>query len=166
MNEKRIDFGKYLKAHREKKGLSKRKASLALGYKSDGTINSVEQGFGPLPVEKIHPVAELYGIPLDELLDRIRTHEPQLYAKYTALWDQMVGHFTRKVAGLPRHHLPFAAQEGMSDNVSYSNHRDRVRDLLYIMSTQVAGQDHAGDSFLIQPDPNQLTLFPTSSLYH
>jgi transcriptional regulator with XRE-family HTH domain len=109
------EIGRYIKAAREKRGLSKFKASLALGYKSDGTINAIEQGRMPIPVEKIHAVADLYGIELEDLLDKLQECEPELYAKYVTLerafYRSFTGSIMRAGSGLrgqmARHHRPF-----------------------------------------------------------
>lgn len=109
------EIGRYIKDAREERGLSKFKASLALGYKSDGTINAIEQGRMPIPVEKIHAVAELYGIELEALLDKLQECEPELYAKYVTLEKAFFRRFTSSImragSGLrpdfARHHRPF-----------------------------------------------------------
>ena len=127
--EKRFEFAEYMKALREKKGLSKRKASILLGYKSDGTINGIEQARMPVPIEKIHGFARLYGVDVSEILEKIKDCEPELYEKYTTLERDITRHFSSRIMGRPElaaHHLPFPGQKGFgSDNVSYANKSGR-----------------------------------------
>jgi len=144
-------------------------ASSKLGYESRGTLAALESGAGSLPIEKIHPIADIYQIPFNELIEKIRLYEPDLYAKYMALWDQITGYLSKKVIGLERHHSPFPSvlasigeEMPMSDNVRYCNQRGgvRMRDILYIMST---GKCPATPEHLYQ-DPNQILLFPLYQL--
>jgi transcriptional regulator with XRE-family HTH domain len=88
MNEGRKEFGSYIKGIRNKRGLSQHKLSALLGYKSNGTLNALEQGFAPLPLEKIHPLIAVLGISLGDLLARLRDCEPELYDRYMLIKKQ------------------------------------------------------------------------------
>jgi len=97
---KRQEFGYWIKSVRNGKGFTLRRVSESLGYKSRGTIVGVETGYTCLPMDKIHPLARIYDLPLEDLLEKIQECEPELYRKYTTLSRQIIGDFTRKVAGL------------------------------------------------------------------
>lgn len=115
---KRREFGQCLKSIRMEKQLTLIKASEALGYKSIGTVNNVEQGLTPLPIEKIHAIADLYGMDLEALLVKIADCEPELYRRYQTLAGQIISHFTAKVAGL-------ADRQAGLQNASYGTKGDR-----------------------------------------
>lgn len=113
----REEFGRYMRSAREKTGLSKFSAGKALGYQSDGTINALEQGRMPLPVDLIHPIARLYDLKIGELLQIIQESEPRLFRRYQKLYRDIVGDFTTSVvaqrssaseASKARHHVAFA----------------------------------------------------------
>ncbi len=134
----RVEFARYMRSAREKAGLSKFAAGKALGYISDGTINGVEQGRTGLPVEQIHPVSRLYGIPIDELLEKIKECEPNLYKKYLRLQEDIITHFAKQVAvqrsnsidhGHARHHYPFhnGLFEQLTYSISYQNLKPMVQ---------------------------------------
>jgi transcriptional regulator with XRE-family HTH domain len=80
--DKRKEFGKYIQVLRQDRGLTKRQAAMKLGYKGLGTLHSVEQGVAPIPIDKIHPIAKLYKVDAEEILDKLKIYEPELYAKY------------------------------------------------------------------------------------
>jgi transcriptional regulator with XRE-family HTH domain len=101
--EKREEFGRYIKSLRERSHLSKAKVSKVLGYLSDGTINSAEQGRCTLPVDKIRIVAHLYGVELDEFLGKIQEYVPELYERYMLLkkqfTDELMDNLRTAIAG-------------------------------------------------------------------
>jgi len=123
MNEdKRLEFGRYIREARQKRGLSKFKASKALGYKTDGVINQVEQGKCPIPIDKIHPYARVLNIDPQELLDKIQECEPELFVKYLRLEKDIIEHFSARVMGRSnrvsamggQHHFSFPDPETLS----------------------------------------------------
>jgi len=95
----REEFARYIKAARENMGLSKFSAGKGLGYQSDGTINAIEQGRMPLPVEQIHRIAKLYNLDVEELLSKIAECEPRLYHRYEILQEDIIAHFAKRVVG-------------------------------------------------------------------
>jgi transcriptional regulator with XRE-family HTH domain len=147
--EKRIEMGRYIKSAREATGLTKLKASTMLGYRSDGTINAVEQGRTPIPVEKIHAIAALYQLDLNALLDKIQQCEPELYVKYLELEKNFYRGFTSSImragtglrADFARHHRRFSGGgvDGLH-NFYYPN---------YILSEVMAGSEELNE---IEPD--------------
>lgn len=172
-SSRRAEFAKYIKDIRERRGLSKFKASVALGYRSDGVINQIEQGRAPIPVEKIHAIADLYGIELEELLDKLQECEPELYAKYVTLERAFFQRFTATMmrAGgilrpqLARHHLPFPdsldAVGAKVGNIYYVN-RDAGSSLLLIPPQYYQMQQMEFD-FLPAAEPGRaqgILLFP------
>jgi transcriptional regulator with XRE-family HTH domain len=90
---KRQEFGKYIKASRMAVGLTLQGASTSLGYKSMGTINNIEQGLTPVPVEKLLPLIRLYGLDPGAFLARLQECEPELFARYMALKKQFEDEF-------------------------------------------------------------------------
>ena len=128
----REEFARYVKSARESVGLSKFAAGKALGYQSDGTINAIEQGRMPLPVEQIHPMAKLYGLDIDEFLGKLGQCEPKLYRKYGQLYRDLVGDYTNRViaqrsssahAGRAAHHRAFKNElfEQLTYHIYYQN---------------------------------------------
>ncbi len=95
--EKRKEFGRYIQEMRESKGISKRRAAAALGYKGLGTIHSVEQGINPLPVEKIYPLARIYEVDVGGIIEKLKECEPELYEKFVSLEKDFFDEFTRRV---------------------------------------------------------------------
>lgn len=167
---KRYEFGKWLKSIRIEKGLSQHKASKLLGYRSNGTINAIEQGIGILPVEKIHPLSKAYGLDIAELLNKMKGFEPDLYLKYMTLEQDIINNFTRQIRSYGTatltamgakalHHNPFPENGRMSDNVTYVN--NRTRHILYIMSTNISDSRPVQSTFQFpdNTDKNQIPLF-------
>lgn len=113
---KREEFGRYLKSIRTSRRMSQLEVSRKLGYKSLGTLHNVEAGLTPLPIDKIHPLAKIYGLNLEDLLGRLRECEPELYARYEALARDIISEFTTRLMSFGRgdaaqvryHHHPFA----------------------------------------------------------
>lgn len=117
--EGRNAFGAWMKAKRRENRLTLHQVSQDLGYKSHGTLNGIEMGLQPLPVEKIHPLCKLYEIALGEMLDKLEEYEPELFLKYTTLENDILAHARRvygrsgegrESAELARHHLPFSSR--------------------------------------------------------
>lgn len=138
MSESRFKFGRYMKELRLRKGLSKKRASIALGYKSDGMINTIEQGFGPIPIEKIHPISRLYDIDPDEIIEKLRDCEPELHEKYMQLQRDISRHLVDRIGKIESHEKAEIARRWkgpMSDNLTYVNHSSVWNWNLYIMST-------------------------------
>ena len=83
--EKRKKFGEYIRSIRLERGLSQQKVSEKLGYKTLGVLHGVERGLSPLPIDKIHPLAKLYNMDVEEMLEQLKECEPELYNKYMTL---------------------------------------------------------------------------------
>ena len=98
----RKEFGRYMRSIRHEIGFSLQKASEKLGYKTLGTLQYVERGLGPLPVEKIHPIAKLYKIDVEEILEKVKECEPELYRKYMALEKDLFDYLTEQIKSLGR----------------------------------------------------------------
>jgi transcriptional regulator with XRE-family HTH domain len=88
------ELGNRIKNLRKDAGLSKPKASKLLGYKSNGTIDSIEQGKSSIPVDKIPQIAKLYNVPIDDFLEIIKEFDPQTYNRYMrlkkCLWEEFL----------------------------------------------------------------------------
>jgi len=100
--DKRKKFGRYIRSLREARGMSKRQVAIKLGYKGTGTTHLVEQGFTPLPVEKIHPIARLYKVDVEEILEKLKEYEPDLYAKYMTLEKDFSDYLLNQVKNFSR----------------------------------------------------------------
>jgi len=117
----RKDLAIYLRSARNKANLSKFRAAQILGYKSDGTINAIEQARAPLPIEKIHPIARAYNLNIIDLLNMIKHCDPELYNKYLTIEKDITRHklknFSNQIHSLTeqqieavQHHKPFLNQ--------------------------------------------------------
>lgn len=95
--EGRKAFGKWIKGIRKKRKLSQFKAGVLVGYRSNGTINSVEQGLTPLPIEKIFDIAYAYDISVQEILEKLKEYEPEQYRKFKALEERFERRMLRKM---------------------------------------------------------------------
>jgi transcriptional regulator with XRE-family HTH domain len=119
MGSSRKDVGRLIKSKRNAKGLTLQALSERLGYRSIGTINNIELGLTPIPIEKLHPITRALDIDLSWFLDFLREAEPDLHQKYMVLKqqfeDEFMGNLRRAVAGRSseisaeeaRHHLGF-----------------------------------------------------------
>lgn len=96
----RKSFGEYIKSVRQEQGLTLQEASETLGYKSVGTLVNVERGLGPLPVEKIHPLARLYKIEVEEILEQLKECEPELYRKYILLEKDLLDYLLEGIKSM------------------------------------------------------------------
>ncbi len=72
-NKKRL--GARLKQARENVGLTQDQAAEILGYSNRSTLSQIETGVNGVPLPKLHQMAELYGVPINDFLD-IATPEP------------------------------------------------------------------------------------------
>lgn len=134
---KREEFGSWIRTIRKQKGISLKEVSTSLGYKSRGTIICVETGYTSLPVEKIHPLAKLYGLDPSEILDKIRECEPDLYAKYRTLTRDILHHYilTKHGIDIRLHHKPFPNALAHIEQNGAGLHMSRYRNPLYIIRT-------------------------------
>ncbi len=131
MNEKRKEFGRWIQTIREEAGLTKMGAATALGYKSFGTIHTVEQGVTPLPVERIHPICRLYKLDVDKMVGMIEKCEPELFTKYKKLQNDFFQHFATKLANATKqgkgvdfalHHNNFPNQLNLFESNMVTHH--------------------------------------------
>ena len=128
--KRRREFGEWIKSMRNDAGMSLREVSERMGYKTRGTMAGVESGQMPLPIERIFDVAEVYGIKVMEILEKVRECEPELYDRYVALEER----FERRLIGKMRsygkgkgaragyHHAPYpTVEEGIKskNNIYY-----------------------------------------------
>ena len=69
--QKLNSFGDYLRATRVAVGLGQKEAAIAIGYRNRYFLSRIENGRVSLPLEKIPLIAELYKIPLHELISAV-----------------------------------------------------------------------------------------------
>lgn len=96
--EKRKEFGEWLRSVRKQRDLSLNGAARRLGYATKGTLIGIECGQASIPIEKVHPIADLYGINLQVLLDKLQECEPDLHAKFMSLQNNFFQDFARRIA--------------------------------------------------------------------
>lgn len=60
-------FGDNIRKYRELKGLRQEDLALALGYKTKGAVNKIENNVTKLPQNKIKLCADILGIPVSKL---------------------------------------------------------------------------------------------------
>jgi len=115
----RKSFGEYIKSMRHKEGLTLQEVSETLGYKSVGTLVNVERGLGPLPVEKIHPIAQVYKIDVEEILEQLKECEPELYRKYILLEKDLLGYLLEGIKSMGNSRAFKRISQAVSDNIYY-----------------------------------------------
>jgi len=98
----RKSFGLYIRSIRMREDLTLQGAAEQLGYKTIGTLANVERGITPLPVEKIHPIARLYQVDVEDVLEKVKECEPELYRKYMALEKDLFDYLTEQIKNLGR----------------------------------------------------------------
>lgn len=160
MNPERKALGHWIRAKRKEAGMTVPHIAKTLGYCIQ-RIKRIEGGYDPIPIEQIHPYAAALSIPVETLLDQLRECEPDLYAKYTAIRNDISQHIAAKIqAGVAFHHPAFApGNEFGSDKKTYvKNPSLPVPWTLYIMSTSYPERDSC------RLDPQQQTLFPLDQL--
>lgn len=100
--DRRKEFGSYIRSLREERGITKRQAAIKLGYRGLGTLAQVERGLTPLPIEKIHPLAKLYKVDVEEILDKLKACEPELYRKYMAIEKDLTDYIMEQIKNFGR----------------------------------------------------------------
>ena len=71
-------LGEFLKVRRQQVGLSQEEAALRLGYSERHFISRMENGRVSLPLKKIREFAELYEIPLHDLIEAVIDEQNRL----------------------------------------------------------------------------------------
>ncbi len=66
-----VALGEYLQAMRQKKGLTQRDVSQELKYSSAQFISNFERGITSPPLKKLKILIELYGLPVEKVMDLI-----------------------------------------------------------------------------------------------
>jgi transcriptional regulator with XRE-family HTH domain len=136
--KKRREFGEWIKDKRKERGITLLDLAEKMGYNSRGTIGGVEAGQMPLPVEKIFRLAEILRIPLNDILEKIRECEPELYEKYItleqgfekALFQKIRSYGKAKGAEAAYHHSLAKNEEKVSKRKQYYILSDTIQWLL------------------------------------
>ena len=71
-------FGDYLRAKRLAVGLSQDAAAEALGYNERYFLSRIENDRVALPFEKIPVIAQLYSVPIEELVEAVVREQSRL----------------------------------------------------------------------------------------
>jgi len=64
-------FGDNIRRYRELKNMTQEELALALGYKTKGSVNKIEQNVTKLPQPKIKLCADILGIPVAKLFSGV-----------------------------------------------------------------------------------------------
>jgi len=99
-------FGDNVRKYRELKGLRQEDLALALGYKTKGSINKIENNVTKLPQNKIKQCADILGIPVAKLFsDAEPKSDPfakfREYLPYLAQAEESDLRSIRKILGMP-----------------------------------------------------------------
>ena len=115
----RKSFGEYIRSIRIGEGLTLQRAAEQLGYKTIGTLANVERGITPLPVEKIHPIARVYKVEVEEILEQLKECEPELYRKYILLEKDLLGYLLEGIKSMGNSKAFKRISQAVSDNIYY-----------------------------------------------
>ena len=100
-------FGDNIRKYRELKNMTQEELALALGYKTKGSVNKIEQNVTRLPQPKIKLCADILGIPVAKLFSDV---EPKTdpyerfeeYLPYLAQADEVTLNNIRAILGVPK----------------------------------------------------------------
>ena len=101
-------FGDNIRKYRLLKGLRQEDLALALGYKTPGSINKIENNVAKLPQNKIQACADALGIPVAKLFsdaEPVVTREQALiieFLPYLARADEATIDIVRKILDMPK----------------------------------------------------------------
>ena len=99
-------FGENIRKYREQKGMRQEDLALALGYKTKGSVNKIENNVTKLPQNKIALCAKVLGIPVAQLFSdavpvRNQFEEFQEYIPYLAQASEETIRNIRFMLGMP-----------------------------------------------------------------
>lgn len=81
----RVAFGKWLQKKRIEAGYTQSSAAQKLGFVSKASVVGYENGISSIPIERIFHISKVYGLPLSEILERLKEYEPKIYEKHERL---------------------------------------------------------------------------------
>jgi transcriptional regulator with XRE-family HTH domain len=118
MNIKRADFGKWLQEKREASGLSQNDVERKLPSVKRSLVAQWEGGFAAVPIERLFDLAELYNVPMKDIIEKLQENEPGIMDRFNGLALRFakyhLGIMTNNRPGeIRRHH------GGASDNIYY-----------------------------------------------
>lgn len=100
----RKDFGNWLRSRRKKAGLTTKQVAHHWGV-CEARVKQIECGYDPVPLFRLFDIPDLYELDLEEILERLRSAEPDLYARYRLLerkfLELFVKRFTQHYASNP-----------------------------------------------------------------
>ena len=99
-------FGDNIRKYREKRGMTQLELALALGYKTKGAVNKIENNVTRLPQPKIKMCADVLGIPVVKLFSDaepvfVDYTQYQEYLPYIAQADDATRNMIRKILDMP-----------------------------------------------------------------
>ncbi len=115
MNPRRVDFGKWLKCKREISGLSQSDVAKHLHLPSKSPISQWEGAFSAIPIEKLFDLAELYGIDMKEVIQKLNETEPVIAERFNGLSLRFAKYHLDLMSGnrpgeIRQHHRNFCLQ--------------------------------------------------------
>jgi transcriptional regulator with XRE-family HTH domain len=120
MNIKRADFGKWLQEKREDALLSQMDVAKKISI-SKACVGQWEIGIAPVPIEKLFDLAELYGMDMKDVVEKLKENDPGIADRFGALAIR----FAKYHLGLMTNNRPGDARQ---------HHRNKVTS--YILSEQ------------------------------
>lgn len=144
--EKRREFGSWLQQKRQEAGLSQRQVARKLGFQSSGSVVGYENAISPVPLKRIFDLAEIYDIPMPEMVEKLHEYEPRIAQDFEDLFVRfgryqlwLMSHRPASPLGIPHeiraHHAPFQLSGYFSPEGPESDNVRNVNKVIYIMST-------------------------------
>ena len=99
-------FGDNIRIYRELKGLRQEDLAFALGYKTKGSINKIENNVTQLPQNKIKQCADILGVPVAKLFSDAEPTVEEYgrfmeYLPYLAHAEESDLKVIRRILGMP-----------------------------------------------------------------
>ena len=100
-------FGDNIRKYREMKGMTQLELANALGYKTKGSVNKIENNVTKLPQPKIKLCADVLGIPVTKLFEDAEPKNSEYlslyeFIPYLAQADETTLDNIRAILGMPR----------------------------------------------------------------
>ena len=101
-------FGENIRKYRLLKGLTQEELALAIGYKTKGAVNKIENNVTKLPQNKIQACADALGVPVAKLFSDAEPVVPREqtliigFLPYLARADEATLDIVRKILDMPK----------------------------------------------------------------
>lgn len=98
-------FGDNIRKFREEKEMTQEELALALGYKTKGAVNKIENNVTKLPQDKIKLCADILGVAVSKLFTDAETVDGDVglceFLPYLANADEVILESVRKLLDMP-----------------------------------------------------------------